>query len=225
MIYHRMPKALRVMPEFLQRYVLDFEARIEDAVRQFAAELPPGARVLDAGAGEAQYSPFFISHRYIGVDLGIGDAAWSYDGLDAIAALEHLPFPDATFDAALNIVTLEHVREPKQVLTEIARVLKPGGRLLLVTPLEWEEHQQPHDYYRYTRYGLRYLLESAGLTIETITPAGGLFRLLSRRLFAAAQTAPILLPLFAPLALLTPLFDRFDANKSFTPGHIALARR
>ena len=222
MIYRRMPAPLRVMPEFVQRYVLDFEARIEDALRQFASELPVGARVLDAGAGEAQYAALFRGVDYVAVDLGIGDASWEYDALDAIAALELLPFRDNTFDAALNVVTLEHVREPKAVLAEIARVLKPGGRLLLVTPFEWEEHQQPHDYYRYTQYGLRYLVESVGLTVDSIKPAGGLFRLLSRRLFNAGQSKLWLVPLVAPMALLAPLLDR---DGPYTVGHTTVARK
>ena len=220
MIYRRMPAGLRVMPEFVQRYVLDFEARIEDGLRQFARELPRGARVLDAGAGEAQYASLFSDFRYVAVDLGIGDESWQYDALDAVAALERLPFCDNTFDAAVNVVTLEHVRDPKAVLTEIGRVLKPGGRLLLVTPFEWEEHQQPHDYFRYTQYGLSYLLESAGLTVGSINPAGGLFRLISRRLFNAAQTTPLASPLLIPLAVLAPLLDK---PSTFTLGHIATA--
>ena len=222
MIYRRMPAALRVMPEFLQRYVLDFEARIEDALRQFASELPAQARVLDAGAGEAQYASLFRSFNYVAVDLGIGDTGWEYDALDAIAALECLPFADNTFDAALNIVTLEHVREPKAVVAEIARVLKPGGRLLLVTPFEWEEHQQPHDYYRYTQYGLRYLVESTGMSVDAITSAGGLFRVLSRRLFNAGQSQPWLLPIVGPLALLSPLLD---SDSQYTLGHITSATK
>ena len=71
-------------------------------------------------------------------------------------------FGTGRFEASVNIVTLEHVREPARVLCELARTLAPGGRLLLIAPHEWEEHQQPHDYYRYTRYGLEYLLRQAG---------------------------------------------------------------
>ena len=225
MIYRRMPAPLRAMPEFVQRYILDFEARIEDALRAFARELPAGARVLDAGAGEAQYATLFQGFRYAAVDLGIGDESWEYGSLDAVAELERLPFADNTFDAAVNIVTLEHVREPKAVLAEIARVLRPGGRLLLVTPFEWEEHQQPHDYYRYTQFGLQYLLESACLTTESIAPAGGLFRALARRLLTAGLAVPILLPILAPAALLLPLFDRFDESRAFTLGHLTIARK
>lgn len=220
-----MPAPLRVAPEFLQRYVLHFEACIEDAVRGFVSTLRPDALVLDAGAGEAQYAPMFEGLRYTAVDLGIGDAAWSYQALDAVADLAKLPFADGTFDAAVNIVTLEHVREPQLVVQELARVLKPGGALLLVTPLEWEEHQQPHDYYRYTRYGVTWLLESAGMRVEKLDAAGGIFRLLSRRLLGAGMQAPLLLPLFAPLALVLPLLDRFDSRRHFTLGHICVARK
>lgn len=222
--------AARRLPAPLRRYILDFEARIEDAVTRFAASLPPGARVLDAGAGEGAYAPHFRAHRYTGVDLGIGDAAWNYGDLDVLADLSALPFRDACFDAALNVVTLEHVRDPARVLTELSRALKPGGLLLIVVPHEWEEHQTPHDYFRYTQYGLRSLLENAGFTVVDLAPAGGFFRLLSRRLLNALQFFPGLWMIFAavvfaPPALLLPLLDPIDKRRNFTLGYICTARK
>lgn len=222
--------ARRVLPDALRRYVYSFETMIEDAVGQLSTSLPPGARVLDAGAGEGQYADRFTKHRYIGVDLGIGDTDWSYSGLDAIADLALLPFPDATFDAALNIVTLEHLREPLQALREIARVLKSGGRLLLIVPHEWEVHQSPHDYFRYTCHGVRYLLCEAGLEIEALEPAGGFFRLLSRRLLGGLQFFPgplawLAALIFVPLALILPLFDSLDRRRDFTLGYRCIARK
>ena len=71
----------------------------------FARALPAGARVLDAGAGEGQYAHHFARQRYCGVDLAVGDAAWDYSRLDAVADLTALPFRDGAFDAALHIVT------------------------------------------------------------------------------------------------------------------------
>jgi SAM-dependent methyltransferase len=218
-----------LLPRPLMRYVLHFEAAIEDAVTEFAAALPASALMLDAGAGEGSYRKWFERHRYVGVDLGIGDAAWNYSGLDAIADLHALPFGAGTFDAVLNVVTLEHVREPACVLRELRRVLKPSGRLLLIVPHEWEEHQQPHDYYRYTRYGLEYLLRSAGFENVLIQPVGGYFRLLSRRLLNGLQFFPGLwvIPaglLLVPPALIAPLFDRLDRNQAFTLGFICSAR-
>ncbi len=92
------------------------------------ARCRPAARLLDAGAGEAQYAELFRQARYVAVDLGIGDPGWDYRRLDVLADLEQLPFGEARFDAALHIVTLEHLRRPLEALREIARVMRPGRR-------------------------------------------------------------------------------------------------
>jgi SAM-dependent methyltransferase len=222
------------LPAPLRRHVLHFEAAIEDAVAAFAAELPEGARVLDAGAGEGQYAHYFTRQRYIGVDLGVGDAGWDYSRLDAVADLAALPFPPCAFQAAIHLVTLEHVREPAVVLAEIARTLAPGGQLLVVAPHEWEVHQSPHDYYRYTRHGVAYLLEKAGLAPVAIRPVGGYFRLLARRLlnglqfFSGGRRWIWFLPaalLVVPPALILPFLDFLDRDRNFTLGYICTARR
>jgi SAM-dependent methyltransferase len=217
--------ARRRLPGWAWRSVYAFEAMIEDAVDAFARSLASGARVLDAGAGEGRFRACFHAQRYCGVDLAVGDARWDYSRLDALADLSALPFPDATFDAALNVVTLEHLRQPGRALAELGRVLKPGGRLLLVAPQEWEVHQAPHDFFRYTRHGLEYLLECAGFEVVEMEPAGGLFRLLGRRALGAARLAWPLAPLLIPLGLLLPVFDFFDREKHSTLGYRCIARK
>jgi SAM-dependent methyltransferase len=219
-----------LLPAPLARYVLHFEAEIEAAVQGFAGSLSPGIRVLDAGAGESRHRPYFAAQRYTGVDLGVGDVGWNYSELDVVAELNALPFKNGVFEACINVVTLEHVREPGCALKEIARTLAPGGKLLLIAPHEWEEHQQPHDYFRYTRYGLDYLLRQAGFEPLEIRPAGGFFRLLSRRLLNALQFFPgpsiVLAALFfAPPAMLLPLLDPLDRHRNFTLGYICTARK
>jgi SAM-dependent methyltransferase len=223
-------KVRDAVPTPVRKWVQHFETSIDQAVAAFAASLPARARVLDAGAGEGSYSHHFAKQRYCALDLGIGDAAWNYSRLDVVGDLENLPFRDAVFDACINVVTLEHVREPAAVVRELARSLVPGGRLLLVAPHEWEEHQQPHDYYRYTRYGIAYLLESAGLTDVSITPVGGFFRLLSRRLLNALQFFPgpsmfVAAIFLVPPALVLPLFEPLDRRRNFTLGFICTARK
>ncbi len=214
----------RRLPARLRRYILHFEAAIEDAVMNFSRALERGSRVLDAGAGEGKYSRWFTRHRYIALDLAVGDIAWDYGSLDAIGDLQRLPFRDQSFDAVVNIVTLEHVREPAIVLTELYRTLKPGGRILMVVPHEWEEHQQPHDYYRYTRFGAEYLLAKAGFAEIVIQPVGGYFRLVSRRLLNGIQFSKWMV-LLAPVALALPLLDSMDKDRNFTLGFICSARK
>jgi SAM-dependent methyltransferase len=226
-IYDRLRDAL---PRPLRRSIQHFETAIEDAVQSFAQSLPSGVRVLDAGAGEGNYRSHFTKQRYCGLDLGVGDTHWDYTKLDVLGDLSALPFPSGTFDACLNIVTLEHVRNPARVIRELARTLRPGGRILLIAPHEWEEHQQPHDYYRYTRYGLEYLLTGSGLTEVTITPVGGYFRLMSRRLLNGLQFFPgpliFLAALFlVPPALVLPFFEPLDHHKNFTLGYICTATK
>ena len=229
--HRRLPAFL---PAWLQRRLLRFEAVIEDEVRRFARSLPPGTQVLDAGAGEGRYARHFAGCRYVGVDLGVGDAAWDYSRLDARAALERLPFPDGAFGAALNIVVLEHTRDPGRVVAEIGRVLAPGAPLLLIAPQEWGVHQAPHDYFRYTRHGLEWLLGQAGFEQIQIEPAGGFFTLLGRRLLEVPLYFQggwrwLLFPLAAaiagPIGFLLPSLDFLDRQKDSTLGYVCLAKR
>ena len=219
-----------LLPDSLGRYVMHFEAAIEDAVANFAESLPRGIRMLDAGAGETAHKHYFAAQRYCGLDLAVGDKAWDYSKLDVLGDLETLPFSNRTFDAAINIVTLEHVLNPELVICELGRVLAPNGRLLLVAPLQWEEHQQPHDYGRFTRFALDRLLRQAGFTDISIQPVGGIFRLISRRLLNALQFFPgplvfVAAIFFAPPALMLPLLDPLDKDRSFTLGYICSARK
>jgi SAM-dependent methyltransferase len=219
-----------LMPAPLRRWVQHYEAITEDAVEAFSKSLPDRSRVLDAGAGEGQYKHYFARHRYCGFDLGVGDAAWNYTQLDVLGDLAALPFRDAAFDACISIVTLEHVQRPRRVVCEMARALAPGGRILIVTPFEWEEHQQPHDYFRYTQFSLELMMKQAGLENIVISPMGGMFRLLSRRLFNALQFFPgplmfVAAIFFVPPALVLPLFEPLDKKKNFTLGYICSARK
>jgi SAM-dependent methyltransferase len=219
-----------LLPPFLRRYVMHFETAIEDAVGEFGSSLQKGARMLDAGAGEGNYKHHFAAQRYCGLDLGIGDNQWNYSQLDVVGDLSGMPFRDATFEACLNVVTLEHVKDPARVIREIARTLAPGGRFLLIAPFEWEEHQQPHDYFRFTRYSLAYMLDQAGFEEVSIKPVGGFFRMLSRRMLYALQFFPgpsifIAAIFFVPPALVLPLLEPLDRRQNFTLGYICSARK
>lgn len=218
------------IPRFVQRYVRHFEAAGDEAVRRLAEDLGPRAQVLEVGAGGERHAGWFSGHGYVGVEAGCGEAEWKGGRPEVIAGLTSLPFRGECFDACLSAGTLEHVPAPGGALREMARALRPRGRLLLIAPQEWEVHQAPQDYFRFTRYGLRYLLEQAGFTEIRILSVGGFFRLLARRLLNALRFFPGLWSVpaavvLAPPALLLPAFDWLDRDRNFTLGYICTARK
>jgi SAM-dependent methyltransferase len=225
-----MALAKRLVPAGLFRRLDPFEAAIQDFVRGVAGKTPSGAAVLDAGAGECRYQPLFSHVRYVAVDFAQGDPSWNYRLLDVIGRLEQLPFLAATFDVVLSIVVLEHTPEPQRAIEEFARVVKPGGKIYLVIPHMWEEHQKPYDFFRFTSGGIRYLMESAGFQVTAVEPVGGFFWQLGRRLMAVLSFTqqswrwiffPLLAPIFGfALPLCCYYLDRIDHDRSYTLGYI-----
>jgi SAM-dependent methyltransferase len=158
-------------------------------VEGVARLLPPGTRLLDAGAGECAYKPFFSSIRYVSVDAAIGNPTWNYGNLDCLSALDRLPFKDQSFDAVLCTQALEHLEWPRESVKEFFRVLKPGGALYLTAPMAHHEHQIPYDFFRYTSFGLDSICHGAGFTDVQVSPFGGNFTRMAYEL-------PHVLPVF-----------------------------
>ena len=102
----------RLVPVGIYTKLDPFEASVEAFVRGVAAEIKPGEHVLDAGAGECRFKPFFAHADYVSLDFAQGDPSWDYSRLDVIGRLEELPFPNASFDHVLSVVVLEHSPHP-----------------------------------------------------------------------------------------------------------------
>ncbi|MGQ0553951.1 MAG: class I SAM-dependent methyltransferase [Planctomycetota bacterium] len=149
--------------------------RVFDFLCAASASVSEDAVVVDVGAGESHCEAFFRHGRYIAVDFAKGDARWDYSRLHLIADVQSLPLADGCADLVLNVVVLEHVPRPDQLLREASRILRPGGRLILCAPMAAGEHQVPYDFFRYTRYGLTQLCEQAGLRVESVQGSNGPF--------------------------------------------------
>jgi SAM-dependent methyltransferase len=145
-------------------------------LRRAATEIPPGASVLDVGAGTAPFRELFAHTNYKTCDW---DHSIYDEKVDIRAPATSIPVDDASFDAVVCTQVLEHVPEPGAVLAELLRILRPGGRLLITAPLVWFLHEEPHDYYRYTPHGLRFLLTRAGFADIEIAPMGDSFSTLA----------------------------------------------
>jgi len=233
----------KLCPRWVQRR-LDTSRWLADRfAERVARELPAGARVLDAGAGECLYRPLFAHAEYVGLDYAQGFEKLDFAQLDCLGSLLQLPLRDGAFAAVLSINVLEHVTEPRAAMREMARVLEPGGTLHLMAPQSVRVHYAPYDFYRFTEYGLRYLAEQAGLDVEEVSPEGGYWLLMGYQLTRATgylfpNWRPWWLKVpFWPLEglsklffsvlfpLVTPLLDRLDRKRTYTLGHTVRARK
>lgn len=209
-----------------------------------AASLPAGARVLDMGAGSCPYRPLFAHCRYETQDFaGLANDQLRhgrYGEIDYRCDAASVPVADGVFDAILCTEVLEHVPEPIKVIQEMARILKPGGRLMLTAPLGSGIHQEPYHYYGgYTPYWYQSFLGAAGFSQISVEANAGSFRFFGQESIRFVQTTrPFKLGMSLPLellwlplwALLVPLLalaiplacsclDRFDREKRFTVGY------
>ena len=152
----------------------------------------PGELVLDAGSGRAPYRKLFDHARYETADF-LAVKGKTYTEQDYVCDLAQIPVEDARFDHVLLTQVLEHIPEPAAVLAELHRVMKPGATLWLTAPLFYAEHEKPYDFFRYTQFGLRHLLESAGFEVREIDWMEGYLGTLSyqaRVMSAALPSTP-----------------------------------
>jgi len=201
-------------------------------VYDFARRLPPDARILDVGAGTAPYREFFQPSRYVTSDWenSIYDVARHSD---VIGPISELPIADASFHAVIATEVLEHVSDPLAALRELRRVLRPGGQIIITVPFVWELHEEPYDFFRYTRYGLQHLLVAAGFVDERVFDLGGYFSVIGQlvknfgSITGVSATSSLVERAVAHvLVRLGPLFralDRLDHRHGLPIGYAAWA--
>jgi UDP-N-acetylmuramyl pentapeptide phosphotransferase/UDP-N-acetylglucosamine-1-phosphate transferase/SAM-dependent methyltransferase len=129
--------------------------------------------MVDLGCGGRPYERIFRDRvdRYLGVDLDPN--RYSGGDIDVVSDSEMVPIGTETVDTVLSNQVLEHLREPGDAVREMARILKPGGVAIITAPHIWGVHEEPHDYYRFTPFGLRHLAERAGLKVESVQAMAG----------------------------------------------------
>ena len=225
------------------------EARIRDEwVRNQAARIPKGSQVLDAGAGASKYRPFFSHCQYRTQDFCEyqGELVKYLQPIDYICDITRVPLADATLDVVLCTEVLEHVADPMAVLREFARLLKPGGRLLLTAPQTSPIHMEPYHYYGgFTEYWYRHWLPATGFKVDEIAIQAGpgqaavdfmlayymIWREQEqrlrglRRLFSFCVRMVVKLPLHYLLSWLLPSFDHFFRQPRLSVGLMVAATR
>ena len=147
--------------------------------------------VLDVGCGEQPYRSLLKrASSYQGNDIAQADERFGYARDDTLYVNGYpWPIADSSVDLALCTEVLEHVLEPGDLLTEVRRCLRPGGRLLMTVPFAARWHFVPYDYWRFTPSAIAYLLRQAGFTNVRIYSRGN----------PVTVTAQKVLALIAPL--------------------------
>lgn len=163
-------------------------------------QISSGQRILDAGAGELRFKPFCSHLNYVSQDFGqyegkgdgkgLQQGVWDTKRIDLICDITSIPEPDASFDAILCTEVLEHVPDPTNALDEFARLLKPGGKLILTAPFASLVHFAPYHYCSgFSRYWYEHHLAKRGFKIEELTPNGDWFAFCQQDLMSLGSFA------------------------------------
>lgn len=206
--------------------------RLHRVVSQ-AIEKHASGDCLDAGCGRSPYRSLLAANASTVVSLDVEDRG---GGAELIGDIQDLAqIKDGSFDTVFCSQVLEHVPRPWEAWEEFARILRPGGRLIMSAPHLSVIHEAPHDYYRYTPYGLSALCERAGLKVENVQPTGGLISFLSHGFSWALMCTAGSLPLLRwPVwllnyLLLVRMLDAVDRvcglAKRYPCDHVIVARK
>lgn len=142
--------------------------RIRDAARHCLS-----GRMLEIGCG-AKLKALLVGDL-LAEHIGLDHEGTLHDKskIDLLGTAYDIPAENASFDCILSTAVLEHLEEPGRALKEAFRVLRPGGHVLYTAPLFWHLHEEPRDFYRFTRYGLEYLFNEAGFQIVRLEALSG----------------------------------------------------
>ena len=156
-------------------------------------DLPAGGRILDAGAGTQPYRRYCEHLEYVSQDFGAYDGrgdqtgmqtgTFVYGKLDHVCDILAIPEPDESFDAILCSEVLEHIPDPARAFGEFARLLRPGGRLIVTSPFCSATHFAPYHFSTgFSRYYYEHHLSLLGFRILSLTPNGDFYSYLAQEL-------------------------------------------
>ncbi len=181
---------------------------------------------LDIGAGEGgRYKGIFPCSKYITMDVE------KFPGVDVVGRAESIPMRDNSIDSIVCTQVMEHLNKPFEAVEEFYRILKTGGHILVTAPQMNELHEEPNDFFRYTKFGLISMFENIGFKTIVYEQRGGFFttraQILIRYLIDKLRLykRPILgrvlgkfILIYGKFMMLLDTFDKSEANRKNTLG-------
>lgn len=136
-----------------------------------AFEKYANGNLLDIGCGNKPYQEKLSSliNSYVGVDIIQSDK----NRVDILCLANDIPLYSNSFDTVISTQTIEHIEDHQGLVNEAYRLVKDNGHLIVSGPMYWPLHEEPYDFFRFTKHGFRYILEKAGFQIIEIKSNGG----------------------------------------------------
>lgn len=157
-------------------YYLHYKFFHKDLKNIFDKYIKENATILDIGCGNKPYAQYiknitkiYDRNSYIGCDI-IQSSEYQ---VDIICEATNIPLESERFDAIICTQVLEHIFDNKDLISEAHRLLKNDGVFIISAPFIWEHHEEPFDFFRFTRFGFQNLLESSGFKIDHYCANGG----------------------------------------------------
>jgi len=189
--------------------------------------------LIDIGCGNKPYkkllAPYVTEH--IGADHE--ETLHNKANIDRFGTAYHIPAEDGEFDSALCTAVLEHLEEPETALRECYRVLKKGGIAIYSVPFIWHLHEEPRDFFRYSKYGLKYLFEKVGFEIVEIKALSGFWvtfgQLFVYNIYRFHRGLLKYIPIIPLLGLfvqgISYLIDKIDKTEEWTWMYMVIAKK
>lgn len=207
-------------------------------VKRQVSTIPKGEVILDAGAGELRNRQFCDGLKYISQDFcqydGDGDGAglqtgvWDTAQIDVVSDICSIPLASGSVDNIICTEVFEHIPNPVLALEELARLVKPGGRLILTAPFASLTHFAPYHYCTgFNKYWYDYHLQRLGFVISVTDSNGSWYSMVAQELlrtpwvarrygrsYISAVLGYIALILMAPAFLALYVLNKLDRDSS-----------
>lgn len=204
----------------------------ESSFRGYAKKYLSG-RMIDIGCGTKPYKDMLAP--YVTEHIGVDHEETFHDkfNIDLFGTAYKIPAENESFDSAICTAVLEHLEEPELALEECYRVLKKSSYAIYSVPFIWHLHEEPRDFFRYSKYGLKYLFEKTGFEVIEIKALSG-FWVTFGQLFvyniyrfnkAPLRYIPIIPLLGFFIQGISYLFDKIDKTEQWTWMYMIVAKK
>ncbi|MBK8985267.1 MAG: class I SAM-dependent methyltransferase [Chloroflexi bacterium] len=202
------------------------DTALEEVLHQYAHGV-----LLDIGCGQKPYR--VLTEGLVTAHIGLDHpgSLHSKQQVDIFGTAYETGVANNSIDTVLCTVVLEHLERPQEAINEMYRILHPGGHVILSAPLFWHLHEEPRDFFRYTKHGLTHLFITSGFEIIEIKPLSGFVVTFSQELvyfLNRLQRGPLRYPVkILQLLIQQSAFwlNRWDKSYGFTWAYLVVAQK